>query len=57
MDDKKNRGEPDRSRINMNEPYEAQYWSKKFGMTPEKLREVVQRVGTSPAEVGKVLGK
>lgn len=57
MDDKKNRGQPDRSLVNVNEPYEARYWSKKFGITPERLREVVERVGTSAKAIQKVLRK
>ncbi len=55
MDDKRNRGEPDRSLINTHEAWEVQYWSKKFGVSPEKLRETVQRVGTSTEAVKKAL--
>ena len=32
-DDKMNRGEPDRSRINLDEDYEVSYWSERFGIT------------------------
>ena len=34
MDDKRNRGQPDRSLINTHEPWEVEYWSKKFGVSP-----------------------
>lgn len=57
MDDKTNRGEPDRSKINVNEPYEVKYWSEKFGVRPPELRLAVERVGTSPDAVRKALGK
>ena len=46
-DDRTNRGEPDRSRINLQEDYERDYWSKKFGVSPEKLAQAVDAVGSS----------
>lgn len=55
-DDKKDRGPQDRSRINMNEEYEVQYWTKKFGVTKEKLAEAVRAVGNSAAKVEERLG-
>ena len=39
-DDKTRRGPADRSRINVNEPYELDYWSKEFDLTPEQLRQL-----------------
>jgi hypothetical protein len=33
-DDSSKRGPQDRSRIRLGEPYEIQYWRKKFGVTP-----------------------
>jgi hypothetical protein len=56
-DDKKNRGEPDRSRINTSEDYEVQYWSKKFGVSAEKLKDAVKKAGNSPEAVQKALNK
>lgn len=50
-DNKKNRGEPDRSRISTSEAYEVEYWSKKFGVSPDQLREAVKRAGNSPDAV------
>ena len=50
-DDKTNRGPQDRNRINLSEEYEVQYWSEKFGVTPEQLRDAVHKVGSSSAAV------
>ncbi len=54
-DDKSKTGGSDRKRINVNEDYELRDWSKKFGVTPEKLKEAVQAVGTSADAVEKHL--
>lgn len=50
-DDKTKSGGQDRTRINVNEAYELRDWSKKFGVTPEQLKEAVNAVGTNAAEV------
>ena len=55
MDNTTNRGEPDRSKINMNEPYEVKYWSHQLGVTPEQLQKAVDKVGNSAAAVRKEL--
>lgn len=55
-DDKRNTGSPDRDRINVNEDYEVQYWSKELGVTPEQLREAVERVGPTVDAVRRQLG-
>ena len=57
MDNKKHTGSPDRDRINVNEDYELQDWSKKFGITPDELKKAVKAVGTSAKEVEKYLKK
>jgi len=36
-DDKTKRGQPDRSKINMNEDYEVKYWTKHLGVSHEEL--------------------
>lgn len=36
----------DRTQINVNEPYELQYWSEKFNITPDELRSAVERAGS-----------
>ncbi|RZZ86971.1 DUF3606 domain-containing protein [Pseudoxanthomonas winnipegensis] len=56
-DDKKNTGSPDRDRINVNEDYEVQYWTKALGVSAEKLREAVKAVGPTSAAVREHLGK
>ncbi|TQU42462.1 DUF3606 domain-containing protein, partial [Xanthomonas perforans] len=40
-DDKRNVGSPDRDRINVNEAYELQYWTKTLGVSAEELRAAV----------------
>jgi hypothetical protein len=55
MDNLDKRGEPDRSRINMQEPYEVKYWSHQLGVTPERLQQAVEKVGNSTAAVRKEL--
>jgi Protein of unknown function (DUF3606) len=50
-DDPKKRGSQDRSRINIHEDYEVQYWSKKFGVSPDQLKAAVKKVGNSVAAV------
>ena len=56
-DDKLNRGEPDRSKINMSEDYEVKYWTRHLGTTREELQKVVDRVGNSATAVSKEFGK
>lgn len=50
-DDKSKTGGQDRARINVNEDYELRDWSKKFGVTPEQLKQAVNAVGTSAEAV------
>lgn len=54
-DDKTQTRGADRKRINVNEDYELRDWSKKFNVTPDKLKEAVQAVGTSADAVEKHL--
>ena len=56
-DDKKKTGFPDRDRINVNEDYEVQYWTKTLGVTAAQLREAVKAVGPTSAAVREHLGK
>lgn len=44
-DNKSMIGGQDRSRINMNEDYEVQYWKDKFKVSADRLREAVNAVG------------
>jgi hypothetical protein len=50
-DDQRKTRPQDASRINVHEQYELEYWSKHFGATAEKLKEAVQKVGTSAKAV------
>jgi len=55
MDDLKNKGPQDRSKINMREDYEVKYWTKELGVSKEKLQKAVDEVGNSAAAVRKEL--
>ena len=56
-DDKKKTGNPDRSRININEDYEVKDWSKKFGVSADQLIEAVRAAGTNAEDVEAYLAK
>jgi Protein of unknown function (DUF3606) len=50
-------GKTDRDRIDVNEDFELRDWSYKFGVSPERLKEAVARVGPMASEVAKHLVK
>jgi hypothetical protein len=50
-DDKAKRGGSDRKLIALGEAYEVRYWSKKFKVTPAKLKYAVGKVGHSSKKV------
>ncbi|WP_343630668.1 DUF3606 domain-containing protein [Roseateles sp.] len=50
-DDKTKSGGQDRSRINVHEEYELRDWSKKFGVSPDELKQAVAAVGTKADDV------
>jgi hypothetical protein len=56
-DDKTKTGPADDKRVNVHEDYELRYWSGKFGVTPEKLKDAVRKVGPMVDDVKKELGK
>ncbi|KHL57010.1 hypothetical protein FHR53_003037 [Xanthomonas arboricola] len=56
-DDKHNTGSPDRDRINVNEAYELQYWTKALGVSADELRAAVKQVGPVAASVREHLRK
>ncbi|WP_085622040.1 MULTISPECIES: DUF3606 domain-containing protein [unclassified Pseudomonas] len=56
-DDLLNRSTQDRARINVSEDWEVHYWTQKFGVTEQQLREAVKAVGNSTENVRKKLGK
>jgi hypothetical protein len=57
MDSKEQTRPQDALRVNMNEDYEVRYWTEKFGVSAERLRTAVQRVGVMVADVERELGK
>jgi hypothetical protein len=56
-DSKEHRNSPDSKRININESYEVQYWSKKFGVSATELKDAVDKAGTSAEAVKNYFGK
>ena len=56
-DDLLNRGQPDRSKINMSEDHEIRYWTKHLRVSREELQSAVDKVGDSAAAVRKQLGR
>lgn len=56
-DDKQQTGSPDRDRINLNEDYEVQYWTKALGVSADELRAAVNAVGSTSEAVRRHLGK
>jgi hypothetical protein len=56
-DDHKNRGPRDGQRVNVHEDYEVRYWTEKFGVTAQELKDAVAKVGPMVEDVKKALGK
>jgi hypothetical protein len=50
-DNKKKRGGADAALIALGESYEVAYWSKKFKITPAKLKATVKKIGHSAKKV------
>jgi hypothetical protein len=50
-DSKTKRGGNDRALIALSEAYEVRYWSKKFKVTPARLKSAVKAVGHSAKKV------
>jgi len=50
-DDRSNKGPQDRFRINLSEDYEVRYWSQKFGVSADRLKAAVKKVGNSAKAV------
>jgi hypothetical protein len=55
MDDLSKKGQQDRSKINMHEAHEVQYWTKHLNVSKEELQRAVDKVGNSAAAVRKQL--
>jgi len=54
-DDKTKSGGQDRKRINLSEDYEVRDWAEKFGVSQERLREAVGKVGSMADDVEREL--
>ena len=50
-DNKNNIGKSDRSRIDISEPYELEYWKKRLGITTDQLKKVIDKVGPMSKDV------
>lgn len=47
----------DGNKVNIHEPYEVNYWCKKWGVSKAELEAAVKAVGTNKSAVAKHLGK
>jgi hypothetical protein len=56
MSEHTKQGARDGDRISLTESHEVRYWTKALGVSEERLREAVQRVGHSAAKVRVELG-
>ncbi len=56
-DNLQNRGAQDRSRINLHEKWEVQYWTKELGVSQEELERALKQAGNSVNAVRQHLNK
>ena len=54
-DDKRKRGQPDRSLINLSEDYERAYWRKTLHVSGQQLAAAVKKVGPAVKNVKQYL--
>jgi len=47
----------DRDRIDIHQDPEVRYWSQELGVTPEILKDTVQKIGVMAADVRRELNK
>ena len=57
MDDLKKKGADDRSKINMSEAWEVDFWTNELGVSKDELQKVINKVGNSTAAVRRELGQ
>jgi hypothetical protein len=55
MDGLKKTSYQDRSKINMHQPHEVQYWIKHLGVSKDQLQKAIDKVGNGAAAVKKEL--
>ena len=56
-DDLRRRKPEDPQRININQPWEVEYWCDRLGCTESQLRDAVSTVGPMVKDVKAYLGK
>jgi hypothetical protein len=56
-DDSNEQDYRDRDRINVNEDYELRYWSDKFGISHDRLKELVRQHGPMVKDIERALKK
>lgn len=56
-DDLKNKGPADRSKVNVHESWEVDWWCGKWHVTKDQLVAAVKAVGTGAKKVADHLGK
>jgi hypothetical protein len=56
-DHKDKRDYRDRERINVHQEHELRCWTNELGVTPEKLKETVEKVGVMASSVRQELRK
>lgn len=56
-DDLNNRGQQDRSRINVHEEHEVRYWTEALGVNRDQLERAVRQVGPSASAVREHLAR
>lgn len=56
-DDRRKRGPADRARVNVNQPWEVDYWTGRWGVTAAQLRQAVKKAGPLTKDVRRELGK
>lgn len=54
-DDQTRRSPQDAARININEDYEVRYWTERFGVGEQRLRDAVEKVGVGAEAVEREL--
>ena len=57
MADDRSKTVADRKRINVHEDHELRYWSQKFGVSHDQLKNAVSKVGVMADDVARALGK
>lgn len=56
-DDKTKRAPQDAKLISLSEDYEVEYWTKRFGVSRDRLAEAIRAVGHSAENVGAYLNE